>query len=157
MRAISGAVKLLCSPPNSDRMPRPWASAGTMYLFSLRTESVTAIASIENKAAVDRHELPRHEAGTLPEQEDHEARDVLRLLRALHGAAADIDLLARLRHVLGRLDQDQARSDRVHGDAVGTKLTRQRARHRDHRALAADVMQQPRRAPQRGVGGEIDD
>lgn len=43
------------------------------------------------------------------------------------------------------------------GDADGarTHLSRERAGHGDHRALARDIGEQPRRTPQRGVGGQV--
>src|SRR5262249_5645399 len=55
--------------------------------------------SVEHKAAVDRHQLPRDEARAGPQQVDHKPGDVLRLLRTLHGAAGDVVLLAFLRDV----------------------------------------------------------
>src|SRR6185437_5927898 len=107
-RAISGAVKLLFSPPNRDRMPSPWASAGTMYLLAVGGSVSVIAASVQHKAAVDRQQLPGDEARALPQQEHHRAGDVLRHLRALHGAAGDVEVLAVLRHILGRLDLHQA-------------------------------------------------
>ena len=63
--AISGAVKLRFSPPNSDRMPSPWASAGTMYLFSEGSDASDIPASVEHEAAVDRQQLAGDEARAL--------------------------------------------------------------------------------------------
>src|SRR5260370_39742156 len=96
---MPGAVKLRFSPQTSERMPRPWASAGTMYLFSEGSEASDISASVEDEAAIDRQELAGDEACTLPQQEDHPAGNILARLDTPHRAPRDIEILALLRHL----------------------------------------------------------
>ncbi len=68
-----------------------------------------------------------------------------------------VELMTLGRHVFGRLAAQDAGRDHGDADPARPELARERARHRDHRALARHVGEQPRRAPERGVGGDVDD
>ena len=60
----------------------------------------------------------------------------MRLQRRLRGQLVGAELGE---HALGHLAREEARRQRVDGDAVGAPLARQRAREVDHRALAGAV------------------
>ena len=62
-----------------------------------------------------------------------------------------------LRIVGDVLRQREAGRERVDRDAVRAELARQRARERDHRALARHVVQHERHALDRRARGEVDD
>ncbi len=55
------------------------------------------------------------------------------------------------------LRQRESRRERVHRDAVLADFACEAARHRDHRALARDVVEEKRYPFQRRAGGEVDD
>ena len=75
--------------------------------------------------------------------------------------ARDIRVISPLAHVLGILrygfGEREARGQGVDGDGVLAELACEAARHRNHRALAGNVVQEQGHALERGAGGEVDD
>ena len=72
------------------------------------------------------------------------------------GTAGLVERMPFAGHVLGGFASHETRGDRVDRDPVRAQLARERPGHRDHRPLAGDVVEQARRAPQRGIGCQVD-
>src|SRR3979411_1785664 len=139
-------------------MPNPCASAGTMYLVSVGSgslaisESQEPVDQLKTKPPLTGSNWPVTKPAPWPSRNTTGpvtssgswARCMARPeTKSCRRSSGTYSVGSR------RPDQQEAGREGVDGDAVGPQLASQRAGHRDHRALAGNIMKQARRAPQR--------